>query len=60
MPMPDGSLEALPLLEQAVEQSTQMGLMLSLSLWVTYLSEAYLLAGRLDEATQLAPPCPEP
>jgi class 3 adenylate cyclase/tetratricopeptide (TPR) repeat protein len=39
--------EALPLLEQAVEQGGS-------PLVSTYLSEAYLLAGRLEDASQLA------
>jgi tetratricopeptide (TPR) repeat protein len=42
--------EALPLLEQAVEQAVAMGFMLHHALRVVWLSEAYLLAGRLDEA----------
>jgi tetratricopeptide (TPR) repeat protein len=42
--------EALPLLEQAVEQGIAMGLLLDHALRVVWLSEAYLLAGRLDEA----------
>jgi tetratricopeptide (TPR) repeat protein len=42
--------EALPLLEQAVEQTVAMGLMRDHALRVALLSEAYLLAGRLDEA----------
>ena len=44
--------EAVPVLEQAVEPNvltTGMGL-----LWMAYLSEAYLLAGRRDEAIQFA------
>jgi DNA-binding NtrC family response regulator/tetratricopeptide (TPR) repeat protein len=44
--------EAVPVLEQAVGPNvltTGMGL-----LWMAYLSEAYLLAGRRDEAIQLA------
>jgi tetratricopeptide (TPR) repeat protein len=42
--------EALPLLEQAVEQAASMRLTAAHSLWIAYLSEAYLLAGRMDEA----------
>ena len=42
-------LIALPLLEQAVEQAVAMGFMLHHALRVVWLSEAYLLAGRLDE-----------
>jgi tetratricopeptide (TPR) repeat protein len=44
--------EAVPILEQAVGSSvltTGMGL-----LWMAYLSETYLLAGRRDEAIQIA------
>ena len=44
--------EALPLLEQAVEQATQR--MDDQSLRVAALSEGYLLAGRLEEANDLA------
>jgi hypothetical protein len=42
--------DALPLLEQAVEQAVAMRYMLDNALWVTWLSKSYLLAGRLDEA----------
>jgi class 3 adenylate cyclase len=42
--------EALPLLEQAVERGIAMGRQLNHALQVVWLSEAYLLAGRLDEA----------
>ena len=42
--------EALPLLEQAVEQAASMRLTFSQSLWIARLSEAYLLAGRMTEA----------
>jgi tetratricopeptide (TPR) repeat protein len=42
--------DALPLLEQAIEQAVAMGYMLDHALRVAWLSEAYLLAGRLDEA----------
>ena len=46
-----GSLaEGLPLLEQAVQQAASMRLTASQSLWIAYLSEGYLLAGRMDEA----------
>jgi tetratricopeptide (TPR) repeat protein len=44
------TVEALPLLEQAVEQGVARRLMLDHALRVAWLSEAYLLAGRLDEA----------
>ena len=46
--------EALPLLEQAIEQSASMGQVVEHPLWLAWLSEAYLLAGRREEATQLA------
>jgi tetratricopeptide (TPR) repeat protein len=42
--------EALPLLEQAVTQVVARGFMLDHALYMAWLSEAYLLAGRLDEA----------
>jgi tetratricopeptide (TPR) repeat protein len=42
--------EALPLLEQAVEHANTMHLIANQALWLTQLSEAYLLAGRLDDA----------
>jgi tetratricopeptide (TPR) repeat protein len=44
------TIDALPLLEQAVEQAVAMGFMLHHALRVVWLSEAYLLSGRLDEA----------
>jgi len=65
----DGRIdEALPLLERAVEQATAIQLMHTLSLRVAMLSEAYLLAGRLEVASDLArrasqrllPPGPRP
>jgi tetratricopeptide (TPR) repeat protein len=46
--------EALPLLQQAVEQSPSTGISAGYSRRVTYLGEAYLLAGRMDEAAALA------
>ena len=46
--------EALPLLEQAEQRGTAMGTMGGQSLRVGYVSEAYLLAGRMEEAIQLA------
>ena len=46
--------EALPLLEQAVEQTTAIRLIARQSLWMTALSEGYLLAGRPEEASDLA------
>jgi tetratricopeptide (TPR) repeat protein len=42
--------EALPLLEQSVERAASMRFTVSQSLWIARLSEAYLLAGRIDEA----------
>jgi hypothetical protein len=44
------TIDALPLLEQAVEQAVAMRYMLDHALRVAWLSEAYLLAGRLAEA----------
>ena len=46
--------EALPLLEQAEQRGAAMGTMGGQSLRVSYVSEAYLLAGRMQEAVQLA------
>ena len=46
--------EALPLLEQAVEQSAAMHLHELPPTLMVYLGEAYLLAGRLEDAHQLA------
>jgi class 3 adenylate cyclase/tetratricopeptide (TPR) repeat protein len=43
-------VEALTLLERAVEQATAMRHMMHQSLRVAWLSEAYLLAGRMGEA----------
>ena len=45
--------EALPLLEQAVEQETSLGGGHA-SIWLTELSQGYLLAGRLEEARMQA------
>jgi tetratricopeptide (TPR) repeat protein len=42
--------EAIPLLEQAVEQALEIGYVREYALQVGWLSEAYLLAGRLDKA----------
>ena len=44
--------EALPLLEHAVEP--MISFVPNRSLWMTYLAEAYLLAGRVDDTTRLA------
>ena len=46
--------EALPLLEQAVKQSTAMKNMSIYPLFVAHLGEAYLLAGRIADADQQA------
>jgi tetratricopeptide (TPR) repeat protein len=46
--------EALPLLEQAEQQGAALGTMGGHALRVGYWSEAYLLAGRMQEAVQLA------
>jgi tetratricopeptide (TPR) repeat protein len=46
--------EALPLLQQAAAQDTSTGISAGHARWVAYLSEAYLLAGHMDEATGLA------
>ena len=46
--------EALPLLEQAVQQATSISVQSGQSLRVASLSEATLLAGRLEEALSLA------
>ncbi|MBI3329284.1 MAG: tetratricopeptide repeat protein, partial [Nitrospinae bacterium] len=46
--------EATPLVEQAVEQSASMRIMGGHSLRVALLSEAYWLAGRLEDAIQFA------
>jgi tetratricopeptide (TPR) repeat protein len=48
------AVEALPLLERAVERASSRGDMRSDSLRVANLSEGYLLAGRIDEAIHLA------
>jgi hypothetical protein len=46
--------EALPVLEQAVEQASSLGIMGYQALRVTWLGEAYLLASRLHEAATQA------
>jgi len=46
--------EALPLLEKAVEQSASTAQTRDLSRNVAWLSEAYLVAGRTDDALKLA------
>jgi tetratricopeptide (TPR) repeat protein len=50
----DRVAEALPLLLQAAAQDLSRGMTAAHARWVAYLSEAYLLTGRLDEATGLA------
>jgi tetratricopeptide (TPR) repeat protein len=45
---------ALPLLEQAEQSGTAIGTMGGQSLLMGYVSEAYLLAGRMQEAVQFA------
>jgi class 3 adenylate cyclase/tetratricopeptide (TPR) repeat protein len=47
-------VEALPLLEQAEQSGAAMGTMGGHALRVGYVSEAYLLAGRMQEAVELA------
>jgi tetratricopeptide (TPR) repeat protein len=46
--------KALPLLKQAVEQDASAGRSAGHARRLAYLSEAYLLAGHMDEATALA------
>jgi tetratricopeptide (TPR) repeat protein len=46
--------EALPLLEEAEQRGAAMGTLGGQSLRMGYVSEAYLLAGRMQEAVQLA------
>jgi tetratricopeptide (TPR) repeat protein len=46
--------EALPLLEQAEQRDAALGTMGGQSLRVGYVSEAYLLAGRMEEAVHFA------
>jgi tetratricopeptide (TPR) repeat protein len=48
------SAEALPLLEQAVEQAAAMRIVYDQPLWLAELGEAYLLTGRREEASDLA------
>jgi class 3 adenylate cyclase/tetratricopeptide (TPR) repeat protein len=45
--------EALPLLEQVVEQAVSMSLVVYHALWLTWLSEVYLLVGRMEDAGDL-------
>jgi tetratricopeptide (TPR) repeat protein len=46
--------EALPLLEQGMEQSASMNYTFYHAFIIAWLSEAYLLDGRIEEASQLA------
>jgi tetratricopeptide (TPR) repeat protein len=46
--------EALPLLEQAAQRGAAMGTMGGHALRVGYVSEVYLLAGRMEDAVKLA------
>jgi predicted ATPase/class 3 adenylate cyclase len=46
--------EALLLLEEAEQSGAALGTMGGQSLWVGYVSEAYLLAGHMEEAVQFA------
>jgi tetratricopeptide (TPR) repeat protein len=46
--------EALPLLQQVLEEADRSGFLYSYALWVTWLSEAYLLADRREDALVLA------
>jgi hypothetical protein len=46
--------EAVPLLEQTGEQAASMEIRGRQSLRLAWLSEAHLLAGRMEDATQLA------
>ena len=46
--------EALPLIERSVEQITAMRSLIFNSLFLTWLSEAHLLAGRIEDAVQVA------
>jgi tetratricopeptide (TPR) repeat protein len=50
----DRVTEALPLLQQAAAQDLSRGITAAHARWVAYLSEAYLLTGRRDEAMGLA------
>jgi tetratricopeptide (TPR) repeat protein len=47
-------VEAIPLLEQAVQQATAVRVMSWQALWSAGLSEGYLLVSRLEDARQLA------
>jgi tetratricopeptide (TPR) repeat protein len=46
--------DAVPLLEQAVQQTENLKVFFRYSLWLAWLGEAYLLAGRPDDAFNLA------
>jgi len=47
-------VEGLELLETAVARAQSMRRMVDFSLWMTWLAEAYLLSGNVDQATDLA------
>jgi ATP/maltotriose-dependent transcriptional regulator MalT len=46
--------EAIPLLEEAVERAAAMARRVDQSLWSFHLSEAYMTAGRIQDARRLA------
>ena len=46
--------DGLPLLEQAVRQAEALKVVFRLALWLAWLGEAHLLAGRPDEAIRFA------
>ena len=46
--------EGVPLVEQALEAATSMGIMIDRSLEVGWLGETYLLAGRIEDSIKLA------
>src|SRR5262245_59187196 len=54
MPDAGSSRRVCPLLEQGVEQGAALAGRGLMALWVARLSEGYLLAGRLDDASQRA------
>ena len=47
-------IEGVALLERTIERAASMGVIVCQSLWNAYLSEAYLMAGRNDDAVVLA------
>jgi tetratricopeptide (TPR) repeat protein len=46
--------EAMPLLKESLEQAAATSFMVGQALWVAHLSEGYLLAGRIEDVTDLA------